>query len=335
MTKRLRTHRHAARRGARRPAMTLLEVVLAMALLVVLSSMTYWFYASALETRKEGTIRAHRLRLVRVVLDRMAQEIRQASMITADERVGIRGEAERIWLSTIRVPSKELSKDVSLRDTPPPGEYDLVKVEYKIARHPDIVHKEGNWELPLGLARVEIPIPRPDSAETGEAQGNDKMIVGGEEGDAAFAEQVEEAELVEQDTAAAQIEPRIEWEELYAPEIRYLRFCYFDGHSWWDKWDVVGENPLPQLVMITLGLSGRRALEEGEQGRDEYNEKFCECLNRDIPDCFPLAPDQFSRIVRVAQADPLFRSRITRETQSIIEAMNQGQEGDSGQEGNP
>ena len=90
----------------RRRALTLLEIVLAMSLLVVLSSMTYWFYGSALETRRAGTVRAHRLRLVRVVLDRMAREVRQASMITADNRVGIRGEAERIWLSTLGVSSK-------------------------------------------------------------------------------------------------------------------------------------------------------------------------------------------------------------------------------------
>jgi len=321
---------HHVRGGGRRRALTLLEIVLAMGLLVVLSSMTYWFYGSALETRRSGTIRAHRLRLVRVVLDRMAQEIRQASMITADERVGIRGDAERIWLSTIRVPSKELSKKRRSREEPPPGEYDLVKVEYKIARHPDIVQQEENWELPLGLARVEIKIPRPDSAETGEANEDEKLVVGGEEGDAAFQKQLDEAQFENEDQKSgdAQLEPRIEWEELYAPEIRYLRFCYFDGHSWWDKWDVIGDNPLPQLVMITVGLSGRRALEEGEQGRDQYNEEFCTCLNRDIPDCEPLPPNQFSTVVRVTQADPLFRSRITRETQAVMDELNAGQKQD-------
>jgi len=314
--------------GGRRRALTLLEIVLAMSLLVVLSSMTYWFYGSALETRRSGTIRAHRLRLVRVVLDRMAQEIRQASLITADDRVGIRGEPERIWLSTIRVPSKELSKKRRSREEPPPGEYDLVKVEYKIARHPDIVQEEENWELPLGLARVEIEIPRPDSAQTGEANEEEKLVVGGEEGEAAFLEQLAESQFQNEDEKAgdAQLEPRIEWEELYAPEIRYLRFCYYDGHSWWDKWDVIGDNPLPQLVMVTVGLSGRRPLEEGELGRDEYNEKFCECLNRDIPDCEPLRANQFSTVVRVTQADPLFRSRITRETQAVMDELNAGKD---------
>ncbi len=338
MMRRHVSHRRHHFNGRRRRALTLLEVVLAMSLLVVLSSMTYWFYGSALETRRAGTVRAHRLRLVRVVLDRMAREIRQASMITADGRVGIRGESERIWLSTIRVPSKDLSKPRSPRAVPLPGEYDLVKVEYKIARHPDILHNEENWELPLGLARVEIKIPRPDSAQTGKANEDEKLVVGGEEGDAAFLEQLAEAEFgdVNEDDEAsgAQLEPRIEWEELHAPEIRYLRFCYYDGHSWWDKWDVIGDNPLPQLVMITVGLAGRRPLEEDEQGRDEYNEEYCECLNREVPDCEPLPANQFSRVVRVTQADPLFRSRITREAQAVMEAMEEGEgEEEDDQEG--
>lgn len=317
---------------ARRSALTLLEVALAMGLLVVLSSMTYWFYGSVLETRERGTTQTHKMRLVRVVMNRMAQEIRQASLITADQRVGIRGDAERIWLSTIRVPSKELSKQRRTRDLPPAGEYDLAKVEYKIARHPDILHDEGNWELPLGLERVEILIPRPDSAETGEAREDEEQIVGGAEGDAQLEAQLGEAEFADDlEPGGAQMEPRIEWEQLYAPEIRYLRFCYYDGRTWWDDWDVNGENPLPQLVMVTTGFYGRAPF-EARGGRDEYNEEFCECLNRDPPDCEPLPDNYFSTIVRVTQADPLFRSRITRETQAVMEELTSGAEEDPSQE---
>jgi hypothetical protein len=326
--------RGVALRG-RRSALSLLEVMLAMSLLVMLSSMTYWFYASVLETRTEGTKGAHRLRLIRVVMDRMATEIRQASMITADNRVGIRGEAEAIWLSTGRVPSRELSEERSVYEPPLPGEYDLTKVEYSIARHPDILHEEENWELPLGLARLEIKVPRPDRAQTGEGINEDEFIVGGEEGDAQFEAQLEaqEFEALEGELNAVDEGPDIQWEELYAPEIRYLRFCYYDGHSWWDKWDVVGDNPLPQLVMVTVGLKGCRALEEGESGRDEYNEEFCTCLNEEPPDCEPLRPDQHSMVVRVTQADPLFRSRITRETQAVMESLKDGVGDEDSEEG--
>lgn len=303
---------------------TLLEVVLAMGLLVLLTSMTYWFYSSVLGTQRASTEEAQKLRLMRVVLNRIAKEINQASVITADNRVGIRGEPERLWLSTLRVPSKNLAQKRSKREKPPPGEYDIVKTEYKIARHPEIIHEEG-YEVPLGLARVAILIPRADSAETGKAFEDEERIVGsGEEADAIAEALLEEALFGgEEEEAEPTVAEEIQWEELYAPEIRYLRLCYFDGHSWWDDWDIQGENPLPQLVMVTLGFEGHAPF--GEEFGRGVNEEFCECLNNDPVDCEPLAPDQFSAVVRVAQADPLFRSRISRETQDFVKKLS-GQE---------
>ena len=62
------------------------------------------------------------------------------------------------------------------REEPPPAEYDLVKTEYWIARHPEILHEDG-WERALGLARVEHRIPRPDSAQTGAKTARGQMPV--------------------------------------------------------------------------------------------------------------------------------------------------------------
>ena len=318
-----------------RRGLTLLEVVLAMSLLVILSSMTYWFYASSLDTRERGRTEAHRLRLVRVTLDRIATEIRQASTITADNRVGIRGEAERIWLSSLRVPNKKLSEERRSREAPLPAEYDLAKVAYHIVRHPDIRDDDG-YERPLGLARVEIRTQRPDSAETGEAFEGEHLqteVPEGEEVEEEIPlEDFEEALPGEEEEIADMgLLSEIEWEELYAPEIRYLRFCYFDGKTWWDTWDVPGENPLPQLVMVTIGFEGCAPFGE-ELGRTP-NEEFCECLNREPEDCERLLPDQYSQVVRVAQADPLFRSRITREGQKLVEDLGAASGEESEEEG--
>ena len=57
---------------------------------------------------------------------------------------------------------------------------------------------------------------------------------------------------------------------------------------------------------------------------DEVNEEFCECLNEEQIECEPLGLDQFSAVVRVPQADPLFRSRVSRETKSLIEEVSGG-----------
>lgn len=324
-------------RRHRRRAVTLLEVMLSMGILVFVSGMTYWFYQSSLETSREGTKVAYRLRLARVVLDRIATEIRQATVITADNRVGIRGEAERIWLSSYRVPSRDLSKTLGLHDDPLPGEYDLTKVEYKIARHPEILHEDG-YEMPLGIARVEIMIPRPDSAQTGEADRGDQEdgTADQETGESPGAgtgaeEEVTDDPFAAQDekTKKADIGPQIQWEELYAPEIRYLRFCYYDGNRWWDQWDLTGENPLPQLVEATIGFEIQPPFGEefSNIASGKINTEFCTCRNRDPVDCLPLPPDQMSTVIRLTQADPLFRSRVQRESKALVEELNKPEEG--------
>lgn len=308
----------------RRPGMTLLEIVLSMGLMVVLSSMAYWFYASSLETTRKETKTVHKLRLVRAVMDRIAEEIRQASQMTTAERMGIRGEAERIWLLSQRLPERDLSADPRTLLVAPPHQYDLAKVEYKIARHPEIQHDDG-YDFPLGLARVEILIPRPDSAETGEAhEGVGNRVPAAteaadvaEQGSGALDEELLLAD--QEDRGDVGIGPQIQWEELYAPEIKYLRFCYFDGHQWWDDWDITGDNPLPQLVQITLGYSPHPPMET--EFSTQEDEEFCSCLNEDPEDCLPLGRDEYSTLVRVSQSDPFFRSRITRETQSLIEQL--------------
>jgi hypothetical protein len=300
-----------------------------MGLLVVVSSMTYWFYEASLETRRRGMDVAYKLRLARVISDRIANEIRQASLIATEGRAGIRGRAERIWLSTLRVPSRELAREQRIREEPLPAEYDLVKIEYKIARHPDILHEDG-YEMPLGLARVELLRPRADSAQTGEAFEDERLTVNepaaeDDPPDEAALDEEFFGELARGEQPGEQgggALPDIAWEELYAPEFLYLRFCYYDGHTWWDTWELDGDNPLPQLVMITLGFEPHPPFDD--QMLPEELEEFCTCLNEDPVDCEPLPGDQYTRVVRVPQADPLFRSRIGRETQSLTEKLTGG-----------
>ncbi len=328
-----------SRRDLRRRAVTLLEIVLAMGILVVVSSMTYWFYSSSLETSRHGTEVAQRLRLVRAVLDRIAIEIRQATAVTIDGRVGLRGQGERIWISSWRVPTREQSQERPSTEPPPSGEYDVTKVEYKIARHPDIQHEDG-YPLALGLARTEVLVPRPDpsaadkarSERAGEEEGAVDDGSGGEGEELGAAEETTEGSLFGDllggegpADGEADLGPDINWEELYAPELRYLRLCYYDGHSWWDSWDIAGDSPLPQLVQLTIGFLGHPPLGE-DLGQDRINEEFCTCLNRDPVDCEPLSADQFSIVVRVPQADPLFRSRVSRETKGMVEQLGSSEE---------
>lgn len=304
----------------KRRGVTLLEMVLAIGLMVLLSSLTFIFYSTSLEARDVGTERARKLRLARVVLDRLATELRQAPAITRDFGVGLAGDPEAILITTRRVPRRELALERDEFDDPPDGEYDLEQVQYRIARHPDIVNDDG-FESALGLARVATKVPRPDSAlaratadpsEESEETAPDVAL------DESFFAELFAGE--DADGSKASLGPDVNWEELYAPEIRYIRFCYYDGRTWWDKWHVIGENALPQMVQVTIGYSEHRPFEEAA-GQDEINEEFCECLNEDPPDCLPLARDEYSTVVRLTHADPLFRSRVNREGQAMIERI--------------
>lgn len=318
-------------KSPRRMAVTLLEVLLAMSLLVVLTTMTYWFYGSSLATRERGSAEAQRLRQVKSIMERMATEIRQASAISANQRVGVRGTAERIWLNSYRVPTREVVEDRKTLGPQAAEEYDLVKLEYKIARHPDLLNEQG-WEIALGMGRVEIAVPRADSAQTGEAFDNQGprrtggQVVDGEEGNPLLqpTEADLDAEFFGREGGAERTDPlnEVQWDELHAPEVKFLRFCYSDGRTWWDDWDVQGENPLPQLVMVTIGYTEEPPFDSESVTREQ--EEFCTCLNVDPSDCLPLKKDQYQMVVRVAQADPLFRSRVTRETQGYVQQITGG-----------
>ena len=68
----------APRRHLKR-AFTLLEVVISIGLFVVLLTMLFKFYDSALKEREEGQAISRNAQLARVVLDRMVDEIQQAT----------------------------------------------------------------------------------------------------------------------------------------------------------------------------------------------------------------------------------------------------------------
>jgi len=275
------------RNQTRRRAFTLLEVVISIGLFVLLLTTTFAFYDAALREREEGQAMSRNAQLARVVLDRMVREIRQATSNVASYGPGIIGHEDNefgpsISVNTIAMPDKALSevRDIDRRRLP--GQFDLRNIQYSILWDYENLDTNGD-PVALGLARSEtrtflrdVIIMEDSGSEDGEAIAED----------------------------AAQAFKR----ELYAPEIKYLKFYYFDGATWWKDWNVAA---LPQMVRITIGFIP--GVPPQEEELEIVEDDFLE--NPDEID--PLPADQYSVIVRVAQADVFFGSRITREASAF------------------
>lgn len=291
----------------RRRALTLLEVVLSIGLMVLLSGVTFWFYSNTLTGRAESIERSQRLQVARTLLEQMSREIRYASSFTPGYGTGLVGAEEWITVYTTRIPRRVLSEDRSLRDDEIEDEFDLMEVRYYIARHDEITDEDGH-AISLGLVRKETRTLNAglnqavDGGEDGEGDGGEAFG-----GDSIFADDelqaLEDLELDELSTIK---------EELYAPEIKFLRFHYFDGNRWWPTWELEGANTLPQIVRITVGFTGRPAIADLEDPDEDF-------FITDPENQVALAQDEYTTFVRVLQSDIFFGSRIGRTAQDLAE----------------
>lgn len=305
----------------RRPGITLLEVVLAVGLAVILIGMVFGFYHSTLKDRAESLRRTQRLQIARTIVAQMEEEIRQSSSFTPYYGTGIVGGRDWIQLFTTRLPRKVLSEDRSRFEKPIPGEFDLMEVRYYLAKHEDIKDADG-FPLPLGLVRKETRTLGKGKVvgsvhgrnRPGDADGD------GIEDDAVFegdpSEDEQDINLTDEEKQNLDDTPIKE--ELYAPEIKFIRFHYFDGNTWWPDWRLEGANSLPQVVRITIGFDPQPSFEDNME--DEVD-LFLE--NPEEQD--PLAPDQYTMFVRILQSDTFFGSRLTRTAQSMIDAQEEAE----------
>ncbi len=260
---------------------------MAVSLFVLLLSLVYSFYDSSLALRDRGTKVSRDVQLVRVVMDRICREIHQATGFGGGYGAGIIGDKNAISINTLVIPDRELSEQRQIDDQPLPGQFDLQEIRYYVAYdedHPD----ENGYPRSLGLVRRAI-----------KTFNTDVVIDELEEGEADAQRAVKE--------------------ELYAPEIKYVEFKYFDGATWWDDWQISQGNALPQIVRVTLGYVPHPP----EEQEDELAE--IDIGDEDRKD--PLPADQYTRFVRLIQADTFFGSRLTREASAFSESASAGEGG--------
>ena len=264
-------------RNLRRRGLTLLEVLLALGLVTFLSVTMFLFYDVTLRSREFGTKRINEGNLARVIAMKMAEEIRSANGFLIGAGPGIGGRERQITIQTVVIPDKELFVRRQIQDEPLPAQSDMRQEQYYLAYDEDKTfdYPDGTTgPAPLGLVRREI-------------QTLNQVIV-----------REDQSESVDLD--------------LYAPEMKYLRFRYFDGVEWLDRWDIGrgGEaglgNSLPQAVEVTIGYTPIPPPEEEEEELDLDNSELLPALPE------PYGEDRCTIVVRLQQADTFFGSRLLR-----------------------
>lgn len=288
-----------ARRFRFRRAFTLLELLLALALITFLSGMMFAFYDVTLRAREHGRRTMFDGQLARTIALKIADEIRSANGFLMGIGPGVTGRERMITLQTVVLPDKDVFLRKAIQDDPLPAQSDVRFVRYYLAYDADATHEYPDGvqgPKPLGLVRAEVKTP----FQT-----------------ALFTNRESAVNL-----------------DLVAPEMKYLRFRYFDGAEWLDRWDFSGGtglgglgNSLPQAVEVTVGY-------------DELPPQEDDGLDFNSPDLKPAPPEPYSPrtytvVVRLPQADVFFGSRMMRAQGRMMNSAAGGSGSAGGGSGKP
>jgi hypothetical protein len=264
-----------------RSALTLVELLLALGLIVIVSAMMFLFYETSLRSRDQGLQIMSDDQLARTIANMIAEEIRSANGFVPSLGPGLSGDDHTLSLQTVAIPDKSLFLHRSIKDGLPPAECDIRTVQYYLAYDPDKTdydYSDGTKAAaPLGLVRREIRTLN--------------------------------------QVAQSEAQPLTVDLDLVAKEIKYIRLRYFDGVDWVDKWDIGKDaagamgNSLPQAVEVTVGYNELPPKDPNEIELDQEKTRESE-LTPSIPE--PYDPRTFTVVVRLPQADPFLGSRVMR-----------------------
>lgn len=223
-----------AQRRSMRAGLTLLEVVISVTLITMLLGALLTFYFESLAVRDQAAAVADRMEIARLVLDRMARELRGCLGVEefgfpVEQRLA--GDRRSIQFLTTTLPDPDQYHFYGQFEELPPGQHDLREVQYRLWIDPE-EEGEGGEPLVSGILRTE-------------KKTLNQFVV--EESD-----------------------PEQLRHDLWSPELQYLEFRYFDGVEWTTTWELTEGNPLPQLIQITVGFDTLTRDELEDKDLDTY-----------------------------------------------------------------
>jgi len=253
---------------------TLLELLLAVSLLLLTMGALFGFYGVALRATSEASEYTMRSREARVILQQIARDIRQAAVSPSGGGAPLRGTMHSITIRTVSLPDPALMLEYGLDEEPPEPSADVRQIEYFLAVDEEETDEQGNPTV-VGLVRRE-------------QKRLTQRVIG-----------LDEQELTEQ-------------VRLVSPDVKYVRFRYFDGADWTDVWMGGPGNSLPQAVRIEIGFEPDPAMLAGEE--DTLETDF-DLLGTPSGQVEP--QDRYSLVVRLPTADVLFGSRLVAARQEL------------------
>jgi type II secretory pathway pseudopilin PulG len=328
-----------------RRAMTLLEVIVAITLIVMLLGSMTTFFWQVVRARDEATQVADRMQIARQVLDRISGELRSCIGATEigfpieqrlveeqylDENTDIVRPDDQIVTTAAEptasqpaasqpVSPSEILKALAESKTDSGAVPLLIgnrrNISFLTARLP----AESQYRF---IGTDEQPPPaRHDLTQVSYWLWTDKQktddagnpLIGGI---MRTEKQTLNQYLVEFD------DPLDIRNDLWSPELGYVEFRYFDGVEWDTKWDVTKGNSLPVLVQVTVGFEPCTQAELDDRDLDEYP-----LVDFPYGDDKP-HPDRYSVIVRMPAADKFFGSRVNKQiNQGFSEQLLGSEEG--------
>jgi prepilin-type N-terminal cleavage/methylation domain-containing protein len=261
----------------RRRAMTLLEVIIAIALIALLLSALLTFFWETLKVRDQAMLNADRTQVVQQFMAQISEDLRRALPF---EKTGFpletfNGDRRRLTMLVAPLPPMDTyafyRESQNVNRTAP--QQDLREVTYELWIDPEKTGEDGN-PLVGGVLRTERRALLPS---------------------------VREEEVTDEERNLFYVR-----HELWSHELGYLEFRYFDGAQWSTAWEVKKGNPLPHLVSVTVGFDSLTRDAQEDKDLEQYP------LDR-YPLGAPTAqvdPNRFSTIVRLPAADVTFSARV-------------------------